>query len=234
MECEHVATWIHEALDGAATPMELASRLPLDVHRHLQECAACRRMAHELLALDELLTATLSAPVAPPAFDPVAAAMAKLRTAPALDPWVRLEDADFWLEAAQPAMSSARRVDDATPPARPLAWPSLVTPVAAALAVLLCAATAWGAQTLVTLDASAWLDWLGTTVAGYALQAGAAADAAWSMLSLWGEQGLSLCPDLPALYTITLCVLLIGMLGAANWRWSRAVPSSVYQTRVDA
>ena len=52
MGCDAAMDAIQEALEEADSPLDLASRLPLAVQRHLEDCRRCREAAHEFLALD--------------------------------------------------------------------------------------------------------------------------------------------------------------------------------------
>lgn len=81
MRCDEAREAIQEALSGEATPLDLAGRLPMPVHRHLVGCVACRAVAHDLLALERgMFAAMAEAPPPPP--DMVARIMAGVQGAP--------------------------------------------------------------------------------------------------------------------------------------------------------
>src|SRR5579862_8570554 len=88
--------------------MELARRLPLEAHQHLEQCARCREEAHQLLAVDNLLLSGYPDP--PP--DLVAGTMARVRAREAVaETEFAVRDDDFaWDEERHPGVVEPRRL----------------------------------------------------------------------------------------------------------------------------
>lgn len=65
MRCDQVMELVQSELGGVTNPIELGGRLPVEVHRHLQGCASCRALTHELALLEMRLQRLDEAPPAP-------------------------------------------------------------------------------------------------------------------------------------------------------------------------
>lgn len=107
MNCMEARRAIQEALGGpSGTPMELARRLSLEAHQHLEQCGRCREETHQWLAVDNLLLTEL-----PPPPEMVSTIMARVRAREAVaETDFSLRDEDFgWPQDSQPVATVESR-----------------------------------------------------------------------------------------------------------------------------
>lgn len=102
MRCDQLQELVQTAVTGVSSPIELGGRLPLEAHRHLQKCAACRRLTHELASLEARLRGLTEVP--PPPEDAVARVMAAVRQRGREHPVVRRESFPWQVVAALAAL----------------------------------------------------------------------------------------------------------------------------------